>query len=318
MLTVLAPPPLLTVQDLGRPGHRAVGVPAGGAMDRWALAGANLLVGNDAGAAALEWVDGGGSIRLDTPCAIALCGARVEGDLDGCPVAGGRVREARAGSVLTVGRTTAGRVLYLAVAGGIAVPPVLGSRATYLPAAVGGLEGRRLGRGDRLAIGEATAPSPPPGFAAPGGLLDPLPPPVGCVRVVRGPHAELLPDEGWDRFLASAFRVSPTSDRTGYRLEGPGVTISAPPSLPSEPTCPGAIQLPPGGEPIVLMADAPTVGGYPVPAVVCSADLGRLAQLRAGATVRFVLVEPEQAERLYRRRRVALHTLGELARHAAG
>jgi antagonist of KipI len=133
------------------------------------------------------------------------------------------------------------------------------------------------------------------------------------VRVVAGPQADLLDDAGWRRLLGTGLVVSAAADRVGYRLAGVAITASSGAStLPSEPGCPGAIQLPPGGDPIVLMADAPTVGGYPKPAVVCSADLGRLAQHPTGAAVRFTLVAVDEAQRLYRRQRVAIHTLQQL------
>lgn len=315
-LTVLAAPPLLTVQDLGRPGHGGGGLPAGGAMDRWALRAANALVGNDEGAAALEWAGGGGALRCDGDLLLALAGATVEATIDGRPVPMGRTTHAASGSVLTVGPPSSGRFLYLAVAGGIAVPRVLGGAGTYLPATLGGLEGRRLAAGDVLPLGPPPVAPPGAGFACPVGLLDPVPAPAGLIRVVRGPQAAMLDDDGWATLLGASFRVGRASDRMGYRLNGPPVVPAAPRDLPSEPACPGAIQLPPDGQPIVLMADAPTVGGYPKPAVVCSADLGRLAQCPPGSMLRFAVVGMAEAQRLYRRRRVAAYTLGEMAARA--
>lgn len=309
-LTVLAAPPLLLPQDLGRPGWRAAGVPAGGAMDRWALQLANVLAGNASDAVALEWAAGGGVVRFSAPTAFALAGAEVEATLAGRPVAGHRTLHARAGDALAVGRFHAGRFLYLAVAGGIAVPPVLGSGATYLPAALGGLEGRTLRAGDVLPLG--APPGERPDRRCPAELRDPLPPAPGTVRVVRGPQAHLLDAEGWAALLGATFTVSRAADRMGYRLAGPAVPIAADAALPSEPGAAGAIQLPPGGQPIVLMADAPTVGGYPKPAVVCSADLGRLAQRTPGETVRFAEIGVAEAQRLYRRRAVAVWTVGRM------
>jgi antagonist of KipI len=129
---------------------------------------------------------------------------------------------------------------------------------------------------------------------------------------VRGPQAALLDDASWRALLGEPFHVAPAADRTGYRLTGPPLAVAADAALPSEPGCPGAVQLPPGGQPIVLMADAPTVGGYPKPLVVCAADLGRLAQRRAGDVVRFAEVDVAAAQRAYRRRRVALWTLAQM------
>ena len=318
-LRVLAAPPFATIQDLGRPGWRHLGIPAGGAMDRWALQAANVLAGNAAGAAALEWSVGGGLVRFERDLTIALAGADCLATLDGRPVAAWMPLRVRAGDRLALGAPRRGRFLYLAVAGGLAVPPVLGSAATYLPAAFGGVAGRRLRDGDLLAAGpspdgEAGGACPPELRVAIAGWHDGRPHDEP-VRVVAGPQAALLDDAGWARLLGPGLAVSMTSDRSGYRLRG----VAVPPSAdaaerPSEPGCPGALQLPPDGEPIVLMADAPTVGGYPKPAVVCAADLGRLAQHAPGDPVRLALVSLDEAQRLYRRRSVAVWTLSELRR----
>ena len=312
-VTVVTPPPLLLVQDPGRTGYRAQGVPASGAMDRWALQLANALVGNEPHAAALEWAGGGGMLRFSVDTTIALAGVDPEAVLGHEVVDAWRVLHAKAGEALSIGRFRTGQFLYVAVRGGLVVPPVLGSAATYLPAGFGGVEGRPLRRGDVLPIGPAAGP-PPAALVCPPELCDPLPPEPGTVRVVRAPQAGLLGDDGWAVLLGATFTVSRASDRMGYRLDGPTVPISADVALPSEPSAPGAVQLPPGGQPIVLMADAPTVGGYPKPIAVCSADLGRLAQVRPGETVRFVEVDVAEAQRLYRRRAIAVWTVGQLPR----
>ena len=317
-LRVLRAPPFATVQDLGRPGWRHLGVPAGGAMDPWSLQAANLLAGGTPGAAALEWGVGGGVLHVERDVTIALAGADVEAMLGGRAVGAWRTLRARTGDRLELGAPRRGRFAYLAVGGGLQVPPVLGSAATYLPAAIGGVEGRRLRDGDLL-----------PASEAPGSLGDVIcpaelrlaiagwatSPGESPVRVTDGPQADLLDADGWSRLTGPGLAVSPTGDRTGYRLAGPPIVAAAAgAALPSEPGCPGAIQLPPGGEPIVLMADAPTVGGYAKPAVVVLADLGRLAQHPPGAPVRFTRVSLDEAQRLYRRRRVAVWTLGEIVK----
>lgn len=317
-IRILSAPPLLTVQDLGRPGHRAAGLPAGGAMDPWALRTANALVGNEEGRAALEWAGGGGALSCGREVQLALAGADVEATIDGRRVTAGCTLRLPAGAVLEVGRMRAGRFLYLAVAGGIAVPSVLGGAATYLPAGLGGLEGRRLRAGDLLPVRRAPDRAATGGFRCPAELLDPVPAAGDAIRFVRGPRAAMLDDEGWATLAGAEFHVGRASDRMGYRLDGPSVTADARPDMASEPACPGAIQLPPDGHPIVLMADAPTVGGYPQVAVVCSADLGRLAQSPPGTALRFTVVTVAEAQRLYRRRRVAAWTVGELATGATG
>lgn len=316
-LRVLRAPAFATVQDLGRPGWRHLGVPAGGAMDAWSLQAANLLAGNAPDAAALEWGVGGGVLRVERDVTIALAGADVEATLGGRLVAPWRALRARAGDRLELGAPRRGRFAYVAVGGGVHVPPVLGSAATYLPAAIGGVEGRRLRDGDLLPA--ADAPPVVDDALCPAELRLAIAgwatsPDESPIRVTDGPQADLLDAGGWSRLTGPGLAVSPIGDRTGYRLAGPPIATAASAALPSEPGCPGAIQLPPGGEPIVLMADAPTVGGYPKPAVVTLADLGRLAQHPPGAPVRFARVSVDEAQRLYRRRRVAVWTLGEMVR----
>jgi antagonist of KipI len=314
MIEVVAAPPYLTVQDLGRPGYRVHGVPAGGAMDPWALSIANVLAGNAPDAAALEWGLGGGCLRWHEPGAFALGGAAVEASLDGVPVPMHRAQYAAAGSVLTVQRLMTGCFSYVAFHGGIDVPVVLGSRGTYLAGRFGGLEGRGLRSGDRVAIVPGQGPAPPSGLALPA-ALEPRYDAADC-RIISGPHAAQFGAAAWAMLTGSAFRVAPSSDRMGYRLVGPALQYLGAAAPPSEPMCPGAVQVPAGGQPIVLMADAPTVGGYPVIAVVCSADLPIVAQRRAGEELRFRGVSVDDAQRALRRRSVDLHTAAHLAHTA--
>lgn len=321
VLHVVHAPPFLTVQDLGRPGFRHLGIPPGGAMDAWALQAANVLAGNAPHAPALEWALGPGTLRLARDATLALAGASCDATLGGAPVEAYCTLHARAGDELAIGAPRGGRFAYVAIAGGIAVPPVLGSAATYLPAAFGGLLGRRLQDGDALPLGDV---APRAALVCPPALRRDLGDDTSdhagddargpaTIRIVRGPQADALDADGWRTLRDAAWTVSATADRTGYRLDGPRVApIADTAARPSEPGCAGALQLPPNGQPIVLMADAPTVGGYPKPAVVCSADLGRLAQRTPGAPLRLVEVTLEQAQRAYRRRRVALWTLERL------
>jgi biotin-dependent carboxylase-like uncharacterized protein len=269
MITVLRAPPFASVQDLGRVGHRAVAVPVSGAMDPAALGRANALAGNEAGLAALEWGIGTGELRLAPGIGIGVAGADAS------------VR--REGDVLSVVDFSSGAWLYIAVRGGIDVPIVLGSRSTYLAGCFGGFEGRLLRTGDVLRAGTGgsrtrPAPGPPPPSTS-----DP-----GAFEIVPGPDRDFLEDRAWQQFLETRWTVSRAVSRAGYRLDGPALAVEAPADLPSAPVCPGTVQLPPGGRPIVLMPDGPTVGGYPTIAVVVSEDLGRLAQRRPGEPVRFV------------------------------
>jgi biotin-dependent carboxylase-like uncharacterized protein len=310
MIEIVAAPPYLTIQDQGRPGHRAEGVPGGGAMDTWGHAVANVVVGNPPNSAALEWGLSGGRIRWERGGVFALAGAGVEATLDGEPVAMCRSQRAEAGSELVITRFLGGRFVYIAFSGGIGVPLVLGSRSTYLAARFGGLEGRMVRAGDRLAVGSpgelAVA-----GFAVPADLM----PRYDRVEigVVKGPHAGLFTVETWHMLTDTAFGIDAASDRMGYRLVGPPLEHAGDAALPSAPVCAGAVQIPAGGRPIVLMADGPTVGGYPVIAVVCSADLPVVAQRCPGESLRFRAVTVEDSQRALRRRAVAIHTLAHLA-----
>jgi antagonist of KipI len=320
-IEIVAAPPYLTIQDQGRPGHRADGVPGGGAMDTWGHAVANVVVGNPANSAALEWGLSGGRIRWQQGGVFALAGAGVEATLDGEPVAMHRSQRAETGSELVITRFLGGRFVYIAFSGGIDVPLVLGSRSTYLAARFGGLEGRMVRAGDRLAMGGpgdlAVAGFAVPGFAVPGFAVPAdLVPRYDRVDagVVTGPDARLFSVETWRVLTDTAFGIDAASDRMGYRLVGPPIEHAGDAALPSAPVCAGAVQIPAGGRPIVLMADGPTVGGYPVIAVVCSADLPVVAQRRPGESVRFRAMTVEESQRAFRRRAVAIHTLAHLAR----
>jgi biotin-dependent carboxylase-like uncharacterized protein len=281
-------------------------------MDPWALSTANVLVGNPPEAAALEWGLAAGTIRWHRGGSCALAGARVEATLDGTPLEMHRTYRVEAGSTLSVRRFAGGRFMYLAVDGGIDVPVVLGSRATYLPAAFGGLEGRLLRAGDRLALGQPTGAAPAPGFRVPP-PLEPRYETTAC-RVVPGPHASLFGPSGWQQLVSAPFSIDARSDRMGYRLSGRALQHTVDTSLPSAPVCTGAIQVPAGGSPIVLMADAPTVGGYPVIAVVSSVDLPLIAQRQPGAEIRFLTATVPEIQRALRARAVTIHTLSHMAR----
>ncbi len=307
MITVVKAPPYLTVQDLGWSDLRSSGMPVGGAMDREALAAGNLLVGNVRDAAAFEWALAGGTMRFERAYTLALTGAEVRATLGGRPVPMRTTVTAAAGESLSIDRIKKGRFLYIAVAGGLDVPPLLGSRSTYVPAGIGGYEGRRLKTGDAVPIGTPPTHAPRVGRVAPSSSLDEDD--EAAIRVVEGPQRRLIADDAWQAFLGSTFTVSPASDRMGYRLTAPTPIVGAPADLPSEPACAGAIQLPPDGIPIVLMADGPTVGGYAKIAVVISADLPRVAQRNPGEMVRFRQISIAHAQTAYRDLAVKLEQL---------
>jgi KipI family sensor histidine kinase inhibitor len=282
-LEVVGVGPLALVQDLGRPGHAAVGVPRSGAADRAALCLANRLVANDdEGAAAIEVLLGGLAVRAHGLRTVALAGAAAPATVDGTPVAHHSVVTLRPGATLALGPPPTGLRTYLAVRGGLAVDDVLGSVAGDT---LSGLGPAPLQPGDVLAVG----PEPEHPW-----LLDlaPVAPPTGgtvTLRAIPGPRADWVADP--TALTRTTWTVSSRSDRVGMRLEGEPLRRTDKRELPSEGMVRGAIQVPPGGEPVVFLADHPVTGGYPVVAVVVDADVDRAAQVRPGQSVRFRTVE---------------------------
>lgn len=287
-----------TVQDLGRPGHRADAVPLGGAMDRVALRVANLLVGNDEAAAALEFTLLGPELEFSEEVLVALTGADFESGLPNwTPVRVPAATPIRFGAARDRCRG------YLAIAGGFEVPPVLGSASTYLRGGFGGLGGRALRDGDVVTARGV------PRRSDGRWHIDPriLPPYSGrpTVRVLRGAQA---PEFGRTFFEAS-YHVTTQSDRMGLRLHGPALRREGAAELRSSPVAPGTVQVPPDGNPIVLMADAQTIGGYPQIAHVIDVDLPLVAQLRPGDALAFAEVTLEEAHELALAREHALAML---------
>jgi antagonist of KipI len=287
VIEVLAPGALTTVQDLGRFGFGRLGVSPGGAADTLALRLANLLVGNAPGEAALEITLLGPRLRFAAATLVAVAGADLGPRLDGraAPMHAGL--EAPAGSELAFTGGARGARAYLAVAGGFDVPAALGSAATDLRGGFGGVEGRALRAGDRLAIGARRGrPARPDADALP-----PLLARRQTLRVVRGVHGERFTRAARERLTGAAYVVRTESDRMGVRLSGPPLELERPLELLSEGVGPGSIQVPPGGAPIVLGVDHPATGGYPQIAHLIAADLPSLAQLRPHMEVRFEWVE---------------------------
>ena len=300
---------LTTVQDLGRPGHQRDGVPVGGAMDTVALRLANLLAGNDEGAAALEVTLDGPTLAFDAETVVAIGGADLQAQLDGHRLRPWWAARVPAGATLKFAGWRSGCRAYVAVAGGIDVPPVLDSRSTYAPARFGGLAGRALQRGDVLPTG-ARLRAPGAAIAGRAVAVSALPRYGGTVRVVPGAHLELLTADARARLFDAEFRVTSKSDRMGYRLAGPPLALTAPVELLSAGVAFGTVQLPPGADPIVLMADRQTTGGYPRLGEVATVDLPAMAQLRPGDTVRFAPISLGEAQALYLERERAVAALG--------
>jgi antagonist of KipI len=296
LIAVLRPGLLTTVQDLGRPGYRAWGLPVAGAVDPLALAAANLLAGNPPGTAALELTLLGGAFRFEAGAAAALAGAEMGARLDGVPVPSGSSFRAPAGSTLELGPATLGVRAYLAVRGGIDVPPVLGSRSTYTRAAVGGLEGRALRAGDVLPVGKARGRAPGPRRLSPEDR--PGLPGAGdtvTLRVLPGPQDDLLPADALAALLATPWTVTNLNDRMGYRLDGPPLRLEGGADIVTDGLLPGAVQVASDGRPMILLVDAQTAGGYAKPVTVIAPDLRWLGQARAGHRVRLARIGMEEA-----------------------
>lgn len=284
MIRVADPGLLTTVQDAGRWGCQHLGVPVAGPMDPLSHRMANVLVGNPADRATIEVTLVGPEIEFLDDTVFAVAGARFELFLDERPMPPGVPARAGRGSRLRLGRRTAGARAYVAVRGGVDVPARLGSRSTDLASGLGGLGGRPLRRGDRLDVGV-------PGRApVPVRRHDPaFPLPVGGARVRFLPGADRRRFDGGalKRFPDCRFTVGPDSNRMGYRLQGPPVGLADPAPVLSSATPGGTIQVPPSGQPILLMADRQTTGGYAVLGTVITADLGVAGQLAPGDWIAF-------------------------------
>lgn len=286
MLTVIDPGILNTIQDRGRWGYQAYGVPVSGAMDLPALAAANQLLGNPLEAAAVE-IHSPLVLEADRPHLLAVTGAPAAVRVNDLSLPMWASLLVRAHARIEI-KPEAGGWTYLAVLGGIAVPPVLGSRSTYVRGNFGGLDERGLAAGDVIPVGD---PGTRDLFAAAGRQLD-----ADLIarltrrspaRVLFGPHSSYFSDAARAALLHSEFTVSEASDRMGYRLRGPVIPRATSGELISCGVPLGAIQVPPDGQPIVAMADHQTTGGYPIIAVIAADDLGVVAQTRAGEGVQF-------------------------------
>jgi biotin-dependent carboxylase-like uncharacterized protein len=298
-LGVQDPGPQTTVQDGGRIGYLRVGIPPSGPMDGEAFAIGNRLVGNQPGAAGLESTLMGPRVEFADERLVAVTGAEVPVILNGAEMDRWAAFRVRAGDVLRVGAARAGVRAYLLVEGGIGTPPALGSRATYLRGQLGGHEGRVLRRGDTLPLG-------PAGRGRPWRLRPerlPAYPDTVDARVVLGPQDDRFTAAGLAAFLAGPYEVLPQSDRMGARLRGPRIEHRQGHDIVSDGVPLGGIQVVGDGQPIVLLADRQSTGGYTKIATVCSFDLGRIGQLRPGQRVRFRSVSVAEAHALRRTHR---------------
>lgn len=301
-----------TVQDLGRNGFQKYGVIASGVMDPYAHRLANIMVGNEETKATIEITLMGPKITFLADCLFALTGANLSPAIDGVQLKMWRPILVRKGSKLTFGKPVCGCRTYMAVAGGIDVPEVMGSQSTYLRASIGGFNGRALQKGDVIPI--ADAPQHVQGF------IDRLAKDVkdttfvqaewtlnseaiptyekeATVRVTEGRQAYLFDEKSQKDFLEQSYQVTSDSDRMGYRLKGTKLTLKEPKELLSEAVSFGSIQVPPDGQPIILMADRQTTGGYPKIGTVVTVDLPKVSQLKPGEKIRFEKTSLEEAQR---------------------
>ncbi|HEX8427817.1 biotin-dependent carboxyltransferase family protein [Hymenobacter sp.] len=325
-LSIIRPGLLTTVQDAGRFGYRQAGVIVSGAMDARALREANLLVGNPEGAAGLEITLRGPTIRFEADHLIALTGADLSPTLNGQTMPLRRPVAVTRDCELAFGPARKGYRAYLAVSGGLAVAEVLGSRSTYLRAGIGGFEGRALQAGDVMPAtrptelgselrAQLTAAHPAPPWVAAGWSIPPplysSPTRAATIRVMRGPEYERFTEVSQQDFWTQEFTVTPSSDRMGYRLQGPELQRHNQQEILSTAVTFGTVQVPAAGLPIILMADHQTTGGYPRIAQVISADFSCLAQLPLGSKIRFQEVSLAEAQLAYLHQERTLHQLAQ-------
>jgi biotin-dependent carboxylase-like uncharacterized protein len=313
MIEVVKPGLSTTVQDTGREGYYNVGIPPSGALDGFSLIAANLLVGNDAGAAGLECAYLGPELKFGVDAVVAVAGAEMTPRVDGDERPLWEAFTVPAGSVLSFAHLRGGARAYIAVAGGIDVPEVLGSRSTYVLGGLGGFEGRALAAGDALPVGTGGSP---PASAVPEELRPTFSAELE-IRVVMGLYDHLLTDDGRRTFEETVWTLTPTADRVGFRYKGAKLDLlereqpfgagSDPSNIVDAPYPIGSIQVPGGVEPIILHRDAVSGGGYAMIATVISADMDTVAQSAPGAKTRFVPVDLDAAleARAERNRRLA-------------
>ncbi len=312
---VLRPGLLTTVQDLGRYGYQKHGVIVSGAMDSPALRLANLLVGNEEGEAVLEITLLGPTLRLTKDTLLAITGGDLSPEIDGVRVPMRRPVWVKGGSILKFGACQSGCRAYVAFAGGFDIPEVMGSKSTYMRAGIGGYEGRALKEGDQIGIKEPAGQSigwfrkvldePFDGsFATTSWSIAGNPVSKGTklvrIRATKGSQYEHFTPASRIQFFNGSFKVSAQSDRMGYRLSGLAMHLTEKIEMISEAVALGTVQVPPDGNPIILLADRQTVGGYPRIAQVAVADIPLIAQLKPGDEIQFEEITLSEAERLYR------------------
>jgi biotin-dependent carboxylase-like uncharacterized protein len=306
VIRIVDPGAQTTVQDLGRSGQLRYGIPPSGPLDVRAFVVANRLVGNADGAAGLECTLIGPRFTVEAACAMAATGAETPITVNGNAAPAWTTLPLAAGDTVRVGTARAGVRMYVAFSGGLDVPRVLGSRATYLRGRLGGVEGRALRRDDVLRLFPA---APPPVRALPGDQIPPLESEPE-IHVVLGPQVERFTAEGVAAFVGGAYEMLPQSDRMGARMSGPRIDHANGHDIISDGIALGSVQVPGDGQPIVLLVDRQSTGGYTKIATVGSFDIGRIGQVKPGQRVRFRAVEVAEA---HRRRRAWESSLATMA-----
>ena len=312
MIEVTNPGLFTTVQDKGRFGYQAFGLPVAGAMDDYAYRIANMLVNNPPDAAVLEMTLFGGVFTFSSDCYVAVCGADMQAELNGQPFPAWTAAFVSGGSTLAFKNVLSGCRTYLAVSGGIDTPLVMGSRSTFTRGVLGGHEGRALKGGDKLPTGKpAKLPSGP--IALPAGFIPKYEGAIS-IRVMLGPQDDLFTPEGIETLFGSEYTVSQDSDRMGCRLET-GVQIKHldKPDIVSDALCLGAVQVPGHGMPIIMMADRQTTGGYTKIATVIGADIWKMAQATPGTKVRFSKAADTEAQAAFNDRLAVFNKIKEFA-----
>ncbi|MDG2915420.1 biotin-dependent carboxyltransferase family protein [Bisgaard Taxon 10/6] len=308
MMKILDIQALASVQDLGRSGWRELGIGQAGAMDPLALKAGNLLVRNEENAAAVEVILGGMTVQFDYDTPFCITGAFYEAYLDGEPIYSYWRYTAKAGQILTLVRAKIGMYGYLCICGGFQVPHELGSASTDNRTGLGGIEGRYLRQGDAV-----------PTLTRHNTLST-----IGVAPIAWRNTIYAVPSSEYDAFTAESQRLwwqrtwilQGSSDRMGYRFKGESLQLKAPLEMLSHAIQFGTVQVPPNGQPIILMADAQTTGGYPKIATVVSADLGRLAQVRFGGEIKFYLADMQTVEKLHKENDIYLNHIRRIAYEA--
>lgn len=326
MIKVLKPGLLTSLQDLGRTGFQKQGVIASGAMDPVAHRIANLLVGNQEDVPTMEVTLAGPSLRFEKDTLISLCGGELSASIDDDPVKLWRPVFVKKGSKLRFGQAKEGSRVYLAVAGGFDVPEIMGSKSTYLRAGLGGFHGRAVQENDELRVEEASGvakkilaslrkESEGRNFISMDWYVAsefiPAFQEEQPVRVMKGRQYHLFKRESREAFFHEVFKVGSKSDRMGYRLEGPGLYLEKEEDMISEAVALGTVQVPSNGQPIILLADRQTTGGYPKIGQIASVDIPLMAQMKPGEKVRFQEISHDEAQQLYLERERSIQQLAQ-------